>query len=121
MSLGIGVDVVKAAVEKASIVIAQTNSMMPHIRGDGLINIDDVDFIVPRDESLLEYNNTVGATDEVYQRIGMHVARLIEDGSTIQVGYGRLPNYILSNLMNKMGYEVIVKDGGSYSMKLTFK
>lgn len=101
MSLGIGVDVAKAVVENASIVIAQANSNMPYIQGDGIINIDDVDFIVPKNESLLEYNNNIGFPDEISQRIGMHVARIIEDGSTIQVGYGSMPNAILSNLRNK--------------------
>lgn len=100
MSLGIGVDVARAVIDSAAIIVAQTNSNMPRIQGDGIINIDDVDFIVSQDETLLEYNNT-GLPEEISQRIGMHVARIIEDGSTIQVGYGSLPNSVLSNLRNK--------------------
>ncbi len=101
MSLGIGVDVAKAVVENASLVIAQANSNMPHVQGDGIINIDDVDFIVPRDEALLEYNNDLTSPNEISQRIGIHVARIIEDGSTIQVGYGSIPNAVLPKLRNK--------------------
>ena len=55
MSLGISVDIVKAAVEKATWVIAQINSRMPRVHGDGFIHIADVDFIIPCDEPLLEY------------------------------------------------------------------
>ena len=99
MSLGISVDIVKAAVEKATWVIAQTNSRMPRVHGDGFIHISDVDFIIPCDEPLLEYRSE--ADDEIAQRIGKYVARLIQDGDTIQVGYGSLPNAILSNLEGK--------------------
>ncbi len=99
MSLGISVDIVKAATEKATCVIAQTNSTMPRVHGDGFIHIEDVDFIIPYDEALLEYRPE--ADDEITQRIGKYVARLIQNGDTIQVGYGSLPNAILSNLEGK--------------------
>jgi len=96
MSLGVSVDIVKSAVEKAIWVIAQINSNMPRVHGDGFIHIEDVDFIIPFDEPLLEYRSE--ADDEIAQHIGKYVARLIQDGDTIQVGYGSLPNAILSNL-----------------------
>ena len=99
MSLGISVDIVKAAVEKASLVIAQVNNFMPRAHGDGFINIEDVDFIICHDEPLLEYE--VVAPDEVAQQIGKYVARIVQDGDTIQVGYGSLPNAILSNFSDK--------------------
>ena len=99
MSLGVSVDIVKAAVEKATWVIAQVNSEMPRVHGDGFIHIDDVDFIYPCDEPLLEYRPA--SDDEIAQRIGKYVAELIQDGDTIQVGYGSLPNAILSNLEGK--------------------
>lgn len=99
MNLGISVDIVKAAVEKASLVIAQANSNMPCIQGDGVINIDNVDFIVSKDEPLLEYIEAVPG--DVAQRIGKYVARIVEDGSTIQVGYGSIPNAIISGLSEK--------------------
>lgn len=99
MSLGINVDIVKSAVEAAAIVVAQINSNMPRIHGDGFINVEDVDYLVYHDEPLLAYENLVPG--EIAQKIGGYVARIVEDGSTIQVGYGSVPNAILSNLTNK--------------------
>jgi len=99
MSLGVSVDIVKPAVENASLVIAQVNTNMPVVHGDTFINIVDVDFIVPYDEPLLEYKTAV--SDKIAKQIGDHVARIIADGDTIQVGYGSIPNAVLSSLQNK--------------------
>lgn len=94
MNLGLSVDIVKAAIEKASLVISQTNSHVPHVQGDGDIGIEDADFLVPYDEPLLEYREQV--PDDTPRRIGRYVSNLIEDGSTIQIGYGSMPNAIIS-------------------------
>jgi Acetyl-CoA hydrolase len=99
VSLGISVDIVKAATEVADIVIAQINANMPWVHGDGFIHLDDVDFIVPYDEPLLE--NITEPDAKVSQQIGEYVSRLIEDGDTIQVGYGLMPDSVLANLTNK--------------------
>jgi len=99
MSLGVSVDITKAAVENASTVIAQVNSNMPRVHGDTFIHIDDVDFVIPHDEPILEYKTEV--PDEIAHQIGKYAARIIEDGDTIQVGYGSIPNAILSNLSTK--------------------
>ena len=99
MSLGISVDISKAAVEKASLVIAQVNQHMPRAHGDGFIHIEDIDFIVCRDEPLLEYEAI--APDETARQIGKYVSRIVQDGDTIQVGYGSLPNAILINFGEK--------------------
>ncbi len=99
MSLGISVDIVKAAAENASLVIAQVNARMPRVLGDTFINIKDVDFIIPCDEPLLEYQETV--SDEIAQKIGTSVGRIVQDGDTIQVGYGSIPNAILGHLQKK--------------------
>jgi len=118
MSLGISVDIVKAAVEKASLVIAQVNAQMPRVHGDGFIHIDDVDFIVCHDEPLLEYEAT--APNEVADQIGKYVARIVQDGDTIQVGYGSLPNAILSNFNDKKNLGVhseLLTDGMVELMK----
>ena len=112
MSLGVSVDIDMAAIEKAETVIVQINSQMPRTHGDGFIHIKDVDFIIPFDEPLLEFD--VGSDSEVIQRIGSYVARLIQDGDTIQVGYGSIPNAILSNLRNKRNLGVhteLIGDG----------
>jgi acyl-CoA hydrolase/GNAT superfamily N-acetyltransferase len=99
VSLGVSVDIVKAATEQADLVIAQVNAHMPRVHGDSFIHVDDVDFIVPHDEPILEYH--AEAESGVAQRIGKYVARLVQDGDTIQVGYGSIPNAILANLNEK--------------------
>jgi len=99
MSLGVSVDIVKAATEKAQTIIVQVNPRMPRVHGDGFIHISDVDYVVYHEEPLLEYEDDLD--NEVADKIGKYVATLIEDGNTIQVGYGCLPNAILSNLSEK--------------------
>jgi len=99
LSLGVSVDIVKAATEKANIVIAQINPNMPRIHGDGFIHIKDVDFIIPYDEPLLSVSGS--KTSDVIKTIGKNVARLVQDGDTIQVGWGSLPNAIMASLYDK--------------------
>ncbi|MBF0336321.1 MAG: GNAT family N-acetyltransferase [Nitrospirae bacterium] len=99
LSLGISVDIVKAAVESARLVIAQVNANMPRIHGDGFIHIRDVDFVIHADEPLLQYKSD--AEDDIVQAIGRYVSALVQDGDTIQVGYGSIPNAVLVNLAGK--------------------
>ncbi len=112
MSLGISVDIVKAAVENADLVITQINPQMPRVHGDGFIHIKDVDFAIDHDEPLLTYDVT--ADSEVAQKIGKYVARLVEDGDTIQVGYGSIPDAVMANLYDKKHLGVhteLISDG----------
>lgn len=112
VSLGISVDIVKAATETASVVIAQVNSSMPRTHGDGFIHLKDLDFILPHDEPLLEYS--IRAPSEIVRKIGGYVARIIEDGSTIQVGYGMVPDAVLPHLGEKKNLGVhteLLSDG----------
>ena len=99
LSLGISVDVVESAVEMADLVVAQVNMNMPRTHGDGFINIKDINYILPHDEPLLEYS--VKAPNDIVQRIGRYVASIIEDSSTIQVGYGLIPDAVVPNLVEK--------------------
>lgn len=99
VSLGISVDIVRAAVDRARTVICQVNPDMPRTHGDSFIHLDDIDFAIPHQEPLLEL--AVHPADEVADRIGKYVARLVEDGATIQVGYGRIPDAILTRLTGK--------------------
>jgi len=99
MSLGLSVDITKVAAANAATVVAQVNKYMPRVHGDTFIHIKDVDFLLPHNEPLLEYTAT--APDEVVQRIGAYVARIVQDGDTIQVGYGSIPNAILGRLFEK--------------------
>jgi acyl-CoA hydrolase/GNAT superfamily N-acetyltransferase len=99
LSLGVSVDIVKAAIKAASLVVAQINRHMPRVQGDGFLHIDEVDYLVHHDEPLLEYRPSV--PDEIATSIGKHVARIVQDGDTIQVGYGSVPNAIMSALSRK--------------------
>lgn len=99
LSLGVSVDIVKAAIENSSLVIAQVNTLMPRVHGDGFIHINDINYIIPYDEPILEFHGE--ADNEIAQRIGRYVSRLIQEGDTIQVGYGSIPNAILSHLDSK--------------------
>ncbi|MEN6622468.1 MAG: GNAT family N-acetyltransferase [Smithella sp.] len=112
VSLGVSVDIVKAAIQKAKLVIAQINSYMPRVHGDGFINVKDIYFIIPHDEPILEYSPKVKG--EVVQKIGEYVARLVQDGDTIQVGYGSIPDAILLHLKGKKNLGVhteMISDG----------
>jgi RimJ/RimL family protein N-acetyltransferase len=95
----VSVDIVKAAVTSASLVVAQMNRHMPRVPGDGFLHVDEIDYLVYHDEPLLEYRPNV--PDEMAARIGKHVARIVQDGDTIQVGYGSVPNAILAALGRK--------------------
>ncbi len=99
VSLGVSVDIAKAAIQKARLVIAQPNRYMPQVHGDGFIDVKDIDFFIPHDEPLLEYSARVEG--EVARRIGEYVARLVQDGDTIQVGYGSIPDALLPHLKDK--------------------
>jgi acyl-CoA hydrolase/RimJ/RimL family protein N-acetyltransferase len=112
VSLGISVDIVKSAVEKADLVIAQINAQMPRIHGDGFLHLEEIDYIIPFDEPLLEY---IPDTDDLIAgEIGKYVSNLIKDGDTIQVGYGSIPNAILYHLSHKKDLGVhteLISDG----------
>jgi acyl-CoA hydrolase/GNAT superfamily N-acetyltransferase len=84
MSLGVSVDVTMAAAQSADIVIAQVNSRMPMVLGQSFIHVNDVDAIVEHDEDLLTISSV--PIPERADMIGKHIARLIEDGSTLQIG-----------------------------------
>jgi acyl-CoA hydrolase/RimJ/RimL family protein N-acetyltransferase len=99
VSLGVSVDIVKPATEHAKVIIAQINSQMPRVLGDSFLHIDDIDFMIHHDEPLLTFSPIV--PDEIAGRVGKYVARIVQDGDTIQVGYGSLPNAVLHNLREK--------------------
>ncbi len=98
-SYGVSTDVVKSAAEHATKVIAEINPQMPRSLGDCFINMDEVDMAVPVDEPLL-YSVRERA-DDVAKRIGRNIASLIEDGSTLQMGIGTIPDSVLHFLTDK--------------------
>ena len=119
VNLGISVDIVSEAVEKASLVIAQVNAGMPRVQGDGFLHIEKIDYLIPYDEPVLEFNTPVD--DEIATRIGDYVSRLVQDGDTIQVGYGSRLNSILHSLKGKKRLGVhteLMSDGIVELMKL---
>jgi acyl-CoA hydrolase/GNAT superfamily N-acetyltransferase len=98
-SLGVSVDVVRTAAENASLVIGQVNPNMPRTHGDSLLHVYDMDLLVPVDDPLIEVP-LMEVTDETRQ-IGENIASLIEDGSTVEVGIGRIPQALLGFLKDK--------------------
>lgn len=88
VSLGISVDIVKSAVENASLIIAQVNPQMPWTLGDSVIDIYDIDILVPADVPLIERMDE--PIHEVSRMIGRNIATLVPDGATIQFGLGRM-------------------------------
>lgn len=98
-SFGISCDYTKPAAECAKIVIAQVNDQMPRVLGDNFIHIDDIDFIVEVSEPLIEIQPP--KIGDVERKIGEYCAQLIEDGSTLQLGIGAIPDAVLSFLEDK--------------------
>jgi len=99
VSLGVSVDICMDAIENASLVIAQMNPRMPRVHGDTFLSINKIGYIIEHEEDLLEYNPAV--PDEISNQIGRYVASIVNDGDTIQVGYGSMPNAIMSSLGEK--------------------
>ncbi|MCC6289846.1 MAG: 4-hydroxybutyrate CoA-transferase [Chitinophagaceae bacterium] len=98
-SLGTSVDIAVAAVETAKHVIAQVNPNMPRTLGDGIVHVNDIDTLVFCDTALPEMNYASGSSD-ISEQIGRNVASLIEDGATLQMGIGTIPDQVLKNLHN---------------------
>jgi len=109
-SLGISVDIVKSAAENASLVIAQVNPQMPRTLGASSIHVHDIDILVPVDTPLIELQ--APTANEATSKIGELVAALIDDGSTLELGIGRIPQAVLEFLKNK-------KDLGIHTEMLT--
>ncbi|WP_144602470.1 acetyl-CoA hydrolase/transferase family protein [Algoriphagus algorifonticola] len=96
-SLGTSVDIAKPAVETAKVIIAQVNKQMPRTHGDGHIHISKFDKAIYVDEPLPEVNYLGKITEKEIQ-IGNHIASIIEDRSTLQMGIGAIPDAVLNSL-----------------------
>ena len=96
-SLGTSVDIALAAVEMAKIIVAQVNPKMPRTHGDGFIHYSKIDKPVWEETDLPEVNYS-SKTTEVIARIGKNVASLVDDGATLQMGIGSIPDQVLLNL-----------------------
>lgn len=98
-SLGTSVDIARAAVDVAPYIIAQVNSRMPRTHGDGFIHVNKINSLVWHDAELPEIDYSSKSSDTIIQ-IGRNVASLIEDGATLQLGIGAIPDQVLKNLTN---------------------
>jgi acyl-CoA hydrolase len=96
-SLGTSVDIARAAVDMAPHVIAQVNPNMPRTHGDGFIHTDKIAAFVWHEAKLPEVDYSL-KTSEAVAQIGINVASLIEDGATLQMGIGAIPDQVLKNL-----------------------
>ncbi|MBL7846766.1 MAG: acetyl-CoA hydrolase/transferase family protein [Cyclobacteriaceae bacterium] len=97
-SLGVSVDTVISAMKYAKHVIAQVNPRMPRTLGDGIVKADYFDALVYHEQELPEVGN--GPLSEISMRIGQHCAELVENGATIQMGIGSIPDAVLASLGN---------------------
>ena len=96
-TLGTSVDIARSAIDTARIIIAQVNPLMPRTHGDGFIHIDKIDVLVEHESALPEVDYSSKVSPAVEQ-IGKNVASLIEDGATLQLGIGNIPDQVLKNL-----------------------
>ena len=97
-SLGVSIDITLPAIETAKKIIAQVNPNVPRTHGDGIIHKSRIDAFVESNSPIYSIEPT--EPNETDIKIGAHVAGLVEDGATLQMGIGAIPNVVLSNLGN---------------------
>jgi len=110
-SLGVSVDITRSGVENATLVIAQINPRMPRTWGDSFVHVDDLDYLVWHEEPLVEAVPSA-KDDKIARRIAFFVNQLIDDGATLQIGFGHIPYAILQYLDDK-------KDLGIHTQLIT--
>ncbi|MFO7885589.1 MAG: GNAT family N-acetyltransferase [Desulfobacteraceae bacterium] len=110
-SLGISVDITLSGMQNAKTVIAQINPAVPRTWGESFVHVDDIDFFVFHEEPLVEALPTL-KNQNVVKRIGHYVNQLVDDGATLQIGFGHLPDAILPSLEDK-------KDLGIHTQVIT--
>lgn len=98
-SMGINVDIQRAALERARLVIAEVNPRMPRTNGDTHVHLDKINFLVESDQAILESVSKV--PDEVELQIGYHISRLVENGCCLQMGIGTIPSTVLQFIADK--------------------
>jgi len=110
-SLGVSVDITRSGLENARLVIAQVNPRMPRTWGDSFVHVDEIDWLVPFEEPLVEIV-PAEKDNEIARRIGLFVSQLVDDGATLQMGFGHLPYAIMQYLDTK-------KDLGLHTQLIT--
>ncbi len=99
VNLGVSVDIVRSAIRNAVVIIAQVNDRMPRTRGDTLLHVHEIDALVEGSEELPE--TVFQDPTPVVKQIARHLAKLIDDGATVQVGIGKIPQALLTFLKDK--------------------
>lgn len=110
-SLGISVDITLSGMKNADMVIAQVNEQMPRTWGDSMVHVDEIDWLVAHDEPLVE-SLPEAKNQKVIERIGHYVNMLVDDGATLQIGFGHLPDAVIPFLCDK-------KDLGIHTQVIT--
>ncbi len=100
-SLGIEVGLTKSAADSARIIIAEVNQKMPRTLGDSFIHVSRLSYVVPVDYELAELPMSDTEPSEIIENIAGHIAELIPDGATIQLGIGAIPDAVLKFLFEK--------------------
>ncbi len=104
-SFGVGIETTKAATEVARTVIAQVNPNMPRTLGDSFIHISKIHKVVESDVPIMELPQVEPDTSEeelgIFRKIGENISELIDNGSTLQLGIGRIPDAVLMSLEGK--------------------
>jgi acyl-CoA hydrolase len=111
-SLGISVDLAPAVLAVADRVIAEVNPAMPRTHGESFVHIDRFDALVDVDTPVTEYRHA--ESGEIAERVARYIAAIIDDGSTLQVGLGRLPNEVLRHLTDRRDLGIhsdVITDG----------
>ena len=97
-SLGVSVDIVSAAIKSAKYVIAQINPKMPRTNGHSFVHLNQIHAFINAEQDLPEFpSNTI---DQVTEQIGQYVSMLVDDGATLQIGIGKIPEAVLKYLAN---------------------
>ncbi|MCI0498917.1 MAG: GNAT family N-acetyltransferase [Planctomycetales bacterium] len=115
-SLGVSVDIVKSAAANAKYVIAQVNQNMPRTMGNSFIHVNHIDAMVPFDEPIITVEPPM--PNNVLRNIGRNLARLIEDGSTIECGIGRIPQAMAEFLHDKKDLGIHTEMFGDWIIEL---
>ena len=100
-SFGVEVGLSKSIAESAKIIIAEINEQMPRTLGDSFIHVNKIDLIVPVNYELPEVPMGGTGDNEIVQTIAKHIAKLIPDGATMQMGIGAIPDAVLKCLYDK--------------------
>lgn len=100
-SLGVEVGLTKSAAEAAKVIIAEVNEQMPRTLGDSFIHVSRLNYIIPVNYPIAEMPMAEEGPSDIVEKIAGHIAELIPDGATMQLGIGAIPDAVLKFLYNK--------------------